>query len=1400
MLTRRHPSPLVALALLVALVASGLVSLVVAASPAAATHLRAGQLSWHKGGNANVAEFHYSGAFRWSFFGNPPVGSTVRPFPFVAGDGSPGRSPDATVVSVDGANDVMVVDSHFSHTYANPAGSYTAYTEVCCRSSRTPTNHINNPDGNSRQETLVTLSQSVGSAVSQTSPIVDCPVNALCQFGLPATSNDAGVSLRYRFATAQEAAGGHPFSQPAGAGVDASTGVYSWNTAGAVSGGLYSTQVMIESWLNGVAVTKTGVDFFIRISSTASANQAPTFTGATPADGTVFNVAVGQEVSIPVEATDPNAADTVTLGGILPASATFTKAAGNPASGTITFTPTVTGDTLMTLTAADQLGLQATQRSIVIRAGDSNPPVITGPGTTTVEATSPTGAIATFTATATDTIDGTVLVTCSPASGSVFPLGDTAVTCTATDSSGNTSTSTGTVTVTDTTGPEIALTDVTAEAADASGATVTFTPTAVDLVDGATAVTCNPASGSLFPLDTTTVSCLSSDTRGNTSYSSFTVLVQDTTDPVLVLPQDITEEATGPSGAVVSWSASATDTVSGALTPSCTPPSGSTFALGGPHAVACSVADTAGNDAAGSFSVTVVDTTPPAVTYTGPAVLEATGPDGAAAVLTGSASDLVSGTLAADCTSADGATLALGVHEIVCTATDGAGNTGLARAAVTVVDTTDPTLSLPPNAVVEAVNANGAPHSFAVTGTDTVSAVVVSCTANSGQVFALGVTTVDCSATDSANNVTAGSFTVTVQDTLGPVITTSAGQTVEATSPDGATATYTADAVDAVDGAVPVTCSPASGSTFPLGTTVALCTASDSRGNAGVPATTSVTVVDTTKPTLTVPADVVAEATGPDGADVSYPAATASDIADPDVVASCLPASGSRFALGQHTVTCTAEDASANKATATFVVTVQDTTAPVVTPPAPVTAEATGPDGASVTYGAATATDVVSGTLPATCAAPSGSTFAIGTSAVLCSATDAAGNTGTAATSVTVEDTTAPSVTAPDDLSLEATGPTGAVATWPAVGASDLVDGTLTASCSPASGATFALGTAAVTCSATDNAGNTGQDAFTVTVVDTTPPQVVVPAPAAAEATGPGGAAVSFAAGTASDLVDGALTPSCSAASGDTFALGVTTVTCTATDAAGNTGTATFTVTVVDTTAPALSVPATITAEATSPAGAGVAFTVTATDVVDGSVAPSCSASSGDTFPLGTSTVTCTATDARQNTASQSFEIKVVDTTPPAVTWSGNAGSYTVDQMVVITCGATDTASGVASTTCADVNSAASAFGLGEHTLSASATDNAGNTGSGSTTFTVVVDAQSLCALTRQWVTKAGVAHALCNQIDQAQSLADHGQQSGAAAELENYRNAVAAQSGKSLTADQAASLQTFSEQLALQM
>lgn len=163
---------------------------------------------------------------------------------------------------------------------------------------------------------------------------------------------------------------------------------------------------------------------------------------------------------------------------------------------------------------------------------------------------------------------------------------------------------------------------------------------------------------------------------------------------------------------------------------------------------------------------------------------------------------------------------------------------------------------------------------------------------------------------------------------------------------------------------------------------------------------------DSTPPVITAPEDILAEATGPAGAVVTF-AATAVDDVDGPVPVEAMPESGSTFPLGVTTVDLGASDAAGNTAFKTFKVTVQDTTPPVISAPAALTAEATSAAGAVVTF-TATASDLVSGPVPVTASPTSGSTFPVGTTTVALSATDGAGNTAHGSIAITVQDTTPP--------------------------------------------------------------------------------------------------------------------------------------------------------------------------------------------------------------------------------------------------------------------------------------------------------------------------------------------------------------------------------------------------------
>src|SRR5205085_4987558 len=137
---------------------------------------------------------------------------------------------------------------------------------------------------------------------------------------------------------------------------------------------------------------------------------------------------------------------------------------------------------------------------------------------------------------------------------------------------------------------------------------------------------------------------------------------------------------------------------------------------------------------------------------------------------------------------------------------------------------------------------------------------------------------------------------------------------------------------------------------------------------------------------------------------------------------------------------------------------------------------------------------------------------------------------------------------------------------------------------------------------------------------------------------------------------------------GSTCTVGTTTVTCTATDASGNTATCSFTVRMNDTQAPTITCPTNTAVGTTSATGSTVAFTTpTVSDNCPGIGSPVCTPASGTNFPVGTTTVTCTVADAAGNTASCSFTVSVVRVTfavadPLSCTGPGNVvnGSITI--------------------------------------------------------------------------------------------------------------------------------------------
>ncbi len=130
---------------------------------------------------------------------------------------------------------------------------------------------------------------------------------------------------------------------------------------------------------------------------------------------------------------------------------------------------------------------------------------------------------------------------------------------------------------------------------------------------------------------------------------------------------------------------------------------------------------------------------------------------------------------------------------------------------------------------------------------------------------------------------------------------------------------------------------------------------------------------------------------------------------------------------------------------------------------------------------------------------------------------------------------------------------------YPAPTASDQC-GSVNITCNPPSGSSFPPGATLVTCSASDESQNIARCSFFVSVLDGQPPVISCPGNiSASPPAGQNSAVVTYPPPTATDNLPGVST-ACTPASGSTFPVGITTVTCTATDSGGNRASCSFTV------------------------------------------------------------------------------------------------------------------------------------------------------------------------------------------------------------------------------------------------
>ena len=726
-----------------------------------------------------------------------------------------------------------------------------------------------------------------------------------------------------------------------------------------------------------------------------------------------------------------------------------------------------------------------------VRVVDSIAPQVTAPTDKTFEATSMLTPLDIFqigTATATDNVDSNPVI--GNDAPETFPLGDTTVTWSATDRAGNKSTAVQVVTIQDTTPPSItAPSDVTLEATGLLTMLQLGTAVATDLVDSSPTVTSDAPTS--FSVGTHVITYTATDDSGNFATDTQNITIADTTDPMLVLPSDITAEATGSFTSLDIGTATVTDNVDDITATNDAPVS---FPLGD-TIVTWSATDGAGNIATDTQTITIQDTTPPTFLEYSDVILSTGNAAETVTFDTPQATDIFDVTVSCDHSSGD--SFDVGTTAVTCTATDTSENSSMFSFNVML----NFILNSPPN--IESIPDVSFGHEMIkrinVVATDSEDDPIVLALVDSPSFASisddgggLGVVTLDPSVGD------VGPHTVTVQatssdvsvkksfgvrvtaddgvnpnpplspDTTPPIITAPLDITAPPTSFLTDVDIGNATATDNVDSSPAIT-NNSTGS-FPLGTTTVVWTATDTAGNTATD-TQTVTISFTDTVFIIAPPDILHEATII-ASDVKYIELGMPTVSDSVDVVSITYDSPRAVMRGDTTVTWIAVDAAGNRSTSTQIITVQDTKPPrFVDVHDGITSEATG-----ILTPFVVTPPYVSDTTDRNPTITNNSTgfFPFGTTTIAWTATDDLGHTATDTTqTVTFIDTTPPSVTLNSAKLL-------AVLQQDAVIVTDLVD--LSPAITGDTPTSFSIEDRIITYNVTDDRGNSASQSFKVTI------------------------------------------------------------------------------------------------------------------------------------------------------------------------------------------------------------------------------------------------------------------------------------------------------------------------------
>ncbi len=610
-------------------------------------------------------------------------------------------------------------------------------------------------------------------------------------------------------------------------------------------------------------------------------------------------------------------------------------------------------------------------------------------------------------------------------------IGPQTVTLTADDGNGNTNTVNCTFNVVDNLDPVAVCPGAIADVEIGAGGNGTLP---ADIGDGSSTDNCgaptetSPMQGyTCADIGPQTVTLTADDGNGNTNTVNCTFNVVDNIDPVAVCPGAIADVEIGAGGN----GTLPADIGDGSSTDNCgaptetSPMQGYTCADIGPQTVTLTADDGNGNTNTVNCTFNVVDNLDPVAVCPGAiADIEiGAGGNGALPADIGDGSSTDNCGAPTETSPMQGYTCAdIGPQTVTLTADDGNGNTNTVNCTFNVVDNIDPVISCPADVTRQCDQSTTSIWTGVATATDNCSGSPlitesdVSTQGAPGCPYYKYTITRTWTADDGNGNIVSCDQIITVDDTTGPAITCPADVTVECDADHSPSNTGTATAVDNCD-TQPVAISSSDATTAgacPQEWTITRTwTATDVCGNS-TPCDQTITVEDTTAPTITCPADVTVECDA-DHTSAANGTATATDncsavgdiaIGEVDAI---IP--GSCAKSWTITRTWTATDECGQSSTCDQTINVVDTQGPAISCPADVTVECDADNSSSAT-GTATATDNCSATgditIGETDATTPGSCANEWTVTRTWTATDECGISSSCDQTIKVEDTTGP--------------------------------------------------------------------------------------------------------------------------------------------------------------------------------------------------------------------------------------------------------------------------------------------------------------------------------------------------------------------------------------------------------